>query len=173
MRWRQKLFLFILIVVASLAAVILSNVLVKPRATLATEAILQPGGGLGGRKESFYGRETAARQSTLDAAHTCQPRARWRSRTDIGSRQSSARVAVDDFDLPACGRQQAGAATGESLPRSVRVLKLPQRSVPETRSQQDSGVLASLASRKFCPWRAEFVSLKATTIDESNPTSTH
>ena len=42
MRWRQKLFLFILIVVASLAAVILSNVLVKPRATLATEAILQP-----------------------------------------------------------------------------------------------------------------------------------
>ncbi|GAB4183466.1 MAG: hypothetical protein Fur006_20390 [Coleofasciculaceae cyanobacterium] len=42
MRWRQKLFLFILIVVASLAAVVLSNILVKPRATLATEAILQP-----------------------------------------------------------------------------------------------------------------------------------
>jgi hypothetical protein len=42
MRWRQKLFLFILIVVASLVAVVLSNVLVKPRATLATDAILQP-----------------------------------------------------------------------------------------------------------------------------------
>lgn len=42
MRWRQRLFLFILILVASLAAVVLSNSLVKPRATLATEAILQP-----------------------------------------------------------------------------------------------------------------------------------
>jgi hypothetical protein len=42
MRWRQRLFLFILIVVASLVAVVLSNIWVKPRATLATEAILQP-----------------------------------------------------------------------------------------------------------------------------------
>ncbi|HEY9831497.1 MAG TPA: hypothetical protein V6D26_13015, partial [Stenomitos sp.] len=42
MRWRQRAFLFILMLVASLAAAILSNILMEPRATLATEALLQP-----------------------------------------------------------------------------------------------------------------------------------
>ncbi|AFZ18767.1 hypothetical protein [Allocoleopsis franciscana] len=42
MRWRQRAFLFILMLVASLAAVVLSNILMEPRATLATEALLLP-----------------------------------------------------------------------------------------------------------------------------------
>lgn len=42
MHWRQRIFLFILILIASLAAVVLSNSLLQPQATLATEAILQP-----------------------------------------------------------------------------------------------------------------------------------
>ncbi|HEY9613944.1 hypothetical protein [Allocoleopsis sp.] len=42
MHWRQRIFLFILIVISSLAAVVLSNILLQPQVTLATEAILQP-----------------------------------------------------------------------------------------------------------------------------------
>lgn len=37
MRWRQRVLLFILIVIASLAASLFSNILIKPRATLATQ----------------------------------------------------------------------------------------------------------------------------------------
>jgi len=42
MRWRQKVSLFVLMLVASLAAVLLSTSLMQPQATLATEALLQP-----------------------------------------------------------------------------------------------------------------------------------
>lgn len=42
MRWRQRVFLFVLILAASLVAVLLSNILMKPSATLATDALLQP-----------------------------------------------------------------------------------------------------------------------------------
>ncbi len=42
MRWRQRVFLFVLILATSLVAVVLSNILMKPRATLATDALLQP-----------------------------------------------------------------------------------------------------------------------------------
>lgn len=42
MRWRQKLTLLVLIFVASLVAVLLSNSLISPQATLATEALLLP-----------------------------------------------------------------------------------------------------------------------------------
>ncbi|HEY9726045.1 MAG TPA: hypothetical protein V6D50_06305 [Chroococcales cyanobacterium] len=42
MRWLQKVFLFVLLLAASLIAVILSNVLMQPKATLATDALLQP-----------------------------------------------------------------------------------------------------------------------------------
>lgn len=42
MRWRQKVAVFVLILVASLVAVLLSNSLISPQATLATEALLQP-----------------------------------------------------------------------------------------------------------------------------------
>jgi len=42
MRWRQKVSLFVLMLVASLAAVLLSTSLMQPQSTLATEALLQP-----------------------------------------------------------------------------------------------------------------------------------
>lgn len=42
MRWRYKLSLFVLILVASLAAVVLSTSLMEPKATLAAQALLRP-----------------------------------------------------------------------------------------------------------------------------------
>jgi hypothetical protein len=42
MRWLRKVFLFVLLLAASLIAVILSNILIQPRATFATDALLQP-----------------------------------------------------------------------------------------------------------------------------------
>lgn len=42
MRWLRKVFLFVLLLAASLIAVILSNILMQPRASLATDALLQP-----------------------------------------------------------------------------------------------------------------------------------
>ena len=42
MRWRRKISLFVLMLVASFAAAVLSTSLMSPKATLATEALLQP-----------------------------------------------------------------------------------------------------------------------------------
>lgn len=42
MRWRQKVFLFVLILVSSFLAILLSNTLLEQKPILATEALLQP-----------------------------------------------------------------------------------------------------------------------------------